>query len=270
LEKTSIYKKLLTVIDEVKRIPKNGYNSFHKYHYVTESDLTESIRPILAKAGLVFLPPSVLEQEKIEVTKVVNGKEEKDYFTKVKMEFTLADAETGEVIKSIFWGEGQDKGDKGLYKAYTGATKYFLMKTFLIATGDDPEEEAPKNTTTTTKTTQGKQSYKKPQQQYNKQSQTAQQQTTQQPTQPQQNKQQPQASGIQRKRFFAIAGKKQISDKQQKAIIYFYTGKDSRAVVTEIEYQQINEVLDKATIAEINHTVAAAVQKKQAAKGGAA
>jgi len=112
----------------VNRVPKNGYNSFHKYNYATESDLTESIRPILFESGLAFFS-TVLEQER-------DGE-----FTKVKMEFTLADIETGETLKSTFWGEGQDKGDKGLYKAYTGATKYFLMKTFLIPTGDDPEAD---------------------------------------------------------------------------------------------------------------------------------
>lgn len=122
----SIFTKIAKVMSEVSRVPKNGYNSFHKYNYATESDLTESIRSLLFDAKLAFFS-SVLEQDR-------NGE-----FTKVKMEFTLADTETGETIKSVYWGEGQDKGDKGLYKAYTGATKYFLMKTFLIPTGDDPE-----------------------------------------------------------------------------------------------------------------------------------
>lgn len=122
----SIYSKILQVMKEVEKVPKNGYNQFHKYYYATESDLTESIRPILIDAGLAFFA-TVLDQSR------------EGEFTKVKMEFTLADTETGETLKSIFWGEGQDKGDKGLYKAYTGATKYFLMKTFLIPTGDDPE-----------------------------------------------------------------------------------------------------------------------------------
>jgi|SRR5690606_16106923 len=122
----SIYSKILQVMKEVEKVPKNGYNQFHKYYYATESDLTESIRPILIDAGLAFFA-TVLDQKR------------EGEFTKVKMEFTLADTETGETLKSIFWGEGQDKGDKGLYKAYTGATKYFLMKTFLIPTGDDPE-----------------------------------------------------------------------------------------------------------------------------------
>jgi hypothetical protein len=124
----SIFSKIGKVMSQVSRVPKNGYNSFHKYNYATESDLTESIRPILQEAGLAFFS-SVLEQDR-------DGE-----FTKVKMEFTLADIETGEVLKSTYWGEGQDKGDKGLYKAYTGATKYFLMKTFLIPTGDDPEAD---------------------------------------------------------------------------------------------------------------------------------
>lgn len=125
----SIYSKILQVMKEVEKVPKNGYNQFHKYYYATESDLTESIRPILIDAGLAFFA-TVLEQSR------------EGEFTKVKMEFTLADTETGETLKSIFWGEGQDKGDKGLYKAYTGATKYFLMKTFLIPTGDDPEGDS--------------------------------------------------------------------------------------------------------------------------------
>lgn len=125
----NIYKKIGEVMSKVSRVPKNGYNSFHKYNYATESDLTESIRPILQESGLAFFS-NVLEQDR-------DGE-----FTKVKMEFTLADIETGEILTSTYWGEGQDKGDKGLYKAYTGATKYFLMKTFLIPTGDDPEADS--------------------------------------------------------------------------------------------------------------------------------
>jgi hypothetical protein len=125
-ESKSIYSKISKVMSQVNRVPKNGFNKFHKYAYATESDLTESIRPILIEARLAFFS-TVLEQTR------------EGEFTKVKMEFTLADLDTGETLKSTYWGEGQDKGDKGLYKAYTGATKYFLMKTFLIPTGDDPE-----------------------------------------------------------------------------------------------------------------------------------
>lgn len=122
----SLYQKMAQVMNQVSRVPKQGYNSFHKYYYATESDLSENIRPILHDAGLAFFT-QVLDQSR------------EGEFSKVKMEFSLVDVDTGEKITSVFWGEGQDKGDKGLYKAYTGATKYFFMKTFLIPTGDDPE-----------------------------------------------------------------------------------------------------------------------------------
>src|SRR5262249_31856915 len=38
-------------------------------------------------------------------------------------------------------GEGLDGGDKAPYKAMTGALKYALLQSFLLATGDDPEDE---------------------------------------------------------------------------------------------------------------------------------
>jgi hypothetical protein len=49
------------------------------------------------------------------------------------------DGVTGETLDYPWMGWGVDPGDKGGYKAITGAEKYFLMKTFLIPTGDDPE-----------------------------------------------------------------------------------------------------------------------------------
>ncbi len=51
-------------------------------------------------------------------------------------------APDGSSVKNTAAGEGLDQnGDKGTYKAITGATKYFLLKLFLIPTGDDPETD---------------------------------------------------------------------------------------------------------------------------------
>lgn len=138
-DRAMLYRKIAKVTAEVKRIPKNGRNSFHNYNYATESDITDGLRDLLNDNGLAFLPPSVLEYERNETVKK-NG-DKGDDLTRVKMQFEIACTETGEVYSSILWGEGQDSGDKGFYKAYTGAVKYFLMKTFLIATGDDPEQD---------------------------------------------------------------------------------------------------------------------------------
>ena len=49
--------------------------------------------------------------------------------------------ETGEEIESRFTGYAEDNNDKAIYKATTGANKYFYLKFFGIATEDDPERE---------------------------------------------------------------------------------------------------------------------------------
>jgi len=63
------------------------------------------------------------------------------WLTTVKLEVRFVDADSGEQYTSYFYGDGYDKTDKGLYKAITGALKYALLKTFLVATGDDPEKD---------------------------------------------------------------------------------------------------------------------------------
>ena len=60
-----------------------------------------------------------------------------------KLKFILTDVDTGYWEETVITGEGIDKGDKAGYKAYTGAVKYYLANTFLVATGDDPEKDSP-------------------------------------------------------------------------------------------------------------------------------
>lgn len=199
-DKKTIYAKIAKVMSQVERVPKNGYNNFHKYEYATESDLTEAIRPILQEAGLAFFS-TVIEQER-------DGE-----FTKAKMEFTLADVETGETLTSTYWGEGQDKGDKGLYKAYTGAVKYFLMKTFLIPTGDDPEADE----------------QQKPQ--------------GQQP--PQSRQQKKQLSDKQVKRLYAIANSSGFTTEDVKKVLMKDYNKTQAADLTKQEYEEICDRLQK-------------------------
>lgn len=129
-----LFKKIASVLGDVGYVQKKGWNSFHKYHYVTEADLVDAVRVKLA-AQNVALIPSVEAINERPVSKGV--------VTTVTMAFTFVDGDTGAIFKATWAGQGEDPSDKGLYKAYTGAVKYFLMKTFLIATGDDPESEPP-------------------------------------------------------------------------------------------------------------------------------
>jgi hypothetical protein len=134
--------KLADVMAAVSRIPKNGWNDFHKYHYATEADIADAIRGELASRH-VCLVPSV---ESYEIREIPSKKAEKDsrFVTFLSMTFTFEDGETGQRIEKRWLGAGEDSGDKGVYKAMTGAEKYFLLKTFLIPTGDDPEKDEKK------------------------------------------------------------------------------------------------------------------------------
>lgn len=126
-------KKILKVLEAVERVPKKGYNSFNKYNYVMEADLLDYIRPLMVKYGIIF----GFDVEEIKTEPCGKG-----IIAYAKCRFSLVNSENPtERVESVVWGSGYDTQDKGLYKAYTGATKYFLMKSNLISTGDDPEKD---------------------------------------------------------------------------------------------------------------------------------
>ncbi|WP_424236400.1 ERF family protein [Bhargavaea ginsengi] len=137
-QQRSLVKKLAKVMSEVKYIQKRGYNQFHKYSYATESDVSDKVREVLAEQNVMMIP-SVTDLQSREHQ---NRRGAVEYIATVTMEFTFIDGDSGEEIKFTVPGEGQDAGDKAVYKAMTGAQKYALMKAFMIPTGDDPEADS--------------------------------------------------------------------------------------------------------------------------------
>jgi len=75
------------------------------------------------------------------------GRSEAERVARVIMSYSFEDVDTAEAVTIKVAGEGQDAGDKAPYKAMTGALKYALLQSFLLATGDDPEEERSRPTT---------------------------------------------------------------------------------------------------------------------------
>lgn len=148
--------KLAKVLGEIHTIPKEGTNEHYGYKYVLEDTLTNQIRPIMAKWGISL----VFGAEKVEDLAGgydVEGKGQ-GYWTRVWCRFTLFDCD-GHEFSVLCPGEGTDSHhpDKALYKAMTGATKYFLYKTFLVSTGDEPErDDSPDTTIKKTKKQSGK------------------------------------------------------------------------------------------------------------------
>lgn len=124
--------KLAAVMGAVGRIPKRGHNDFHDYNYATEADIVEAIRTELSTRN-VMLIPGIKGHQREPVG------DKGSTLTTLSMTFTFLDGDSEEKIERDWIGFGDDKLDKGGYKAMTGAEKYFLLKTFLIPTGDDPE-----------------------------------------------------------------------------------------------------------------------------------
>jgi hypothetical protein len=131
---SNLASKLAKILGAVGWIPKLGWNDFHKYHYTREQDIVEAVRHLLSEAG-VFVFTSIESIERRE-----RGKDA--IITTVKVKHTFVDGDSGETFPVFSAGDGEDKGDKGIYKAFTGAMKYFLLKSFLMPTGDDPERDA--------------------------------------------------------------------------------------------------------------------------------
>lgn len=116
-------------------LKKGATNDFDKYNYFSEAQYKELFTELFSSYDLE-LTPNEVSYEMFEGTeKQANGRN-------VKFEFKLTDIETGFYETSFVTGEGIDKGDKAGYKADTGALKYYLANTFMVATGDDPDKES--------------------------------------------------------------------------------------------------------------------------------
>jgi len=133
----SLVLKLAEVMGEVERVAKRGRNEFHKYDYATEADIVQAVRGGLSARGIMLTPN--IESVEFAAVKTSGGKDER--LCTVSVMFVFEDGHTGETHQFKMIGQGQDGGDKGFYKALTGATKYAVLKQFLISTGDDPEHE---------------------------------------------------------------------------------------------------------------------------------
>lgn len=122
------------VMGEISEVPKSGRNEHYNYDYATESDVTRTLRPLLAEQGLA-LWVSVVSTES-EMVQVSSG-EARHWI--VTLDVTLANEEG--YVTTRWRGESIDTGDKGVNKAYTAAIKYWALKTFLISSGDDDSEQ---------------------------------------------------------------------------------------------------------------------------------
>lgn len=133
----NLKQKLAEVRRRICYIQKRGHNERFNYSYVTAADIAGAVGDALAELEVVVIP----RLESISHENISPNQGYPDRLTRVVMTYTFMDVNSAEELTVKMPGEGRDPGDKGPYKAMTGALKYALLQSFLIATGDDPEDE---------------------------------------------------------------------------------------------------------------------------------
>ena len=132
--KKELYKKILAVQKVLEPLEKTGWNDFQKYNYSTAGDVLLPVQRACNEQGLIVIADCI--ESKIEPGRA-----------SVVIRLTIVDTETGESLSVTAPGYSEDfsykdnrpNGDKAVYKAITGATKYAIRSCFCLPSDDDPE-----------------------------------------------------------------------------------------------------------------------------------
>ena len=132
--KNELYKKILAVQKVLEPLEKTGWNDFQKYNYSTAGDVLLPVQRACNEQGLIVIADCI--ESKIEPGRA-----------SVVVRLTIVDTETGESLSVTAPGYSEDfsykdnrpNGDKAVYKAITGATKYAVRSCFCLPSDDDPE-----------------------------------------------------------------------------------------------------------------------------------
>lgn len=132
-ERAALFAKLARVMGKLNDLPQDAFNNYHKYHYTSAKTVLSAIRKAMSEENIAVIP---------NVVQVVT--EGKLYI--VTYEFTFVCGDTGSTYTTTWYGEAQNvnrsgRDDKALNKCATTAQKYFLLKTFLVGTGDEPDAD---------------------------------------------------------------------------------------------------------------------------------
>ena len=134
----SVFKKLHQVQAATRSLAANteGQTGAAKYNYVSGAKLLGVIRPLMDKLGLI-LTQEVVDIKNEPISYMTRNGEKTEMFTTAHLRFTWVDTEDGSQLANDFYANGMNAWDKGLGSALTYAERYYLMKTFHIATDED-------------------------------------------------------------------------------------------------------------------------------------
>lgn len=139
MEKLNLYQKLLVIQKKINGLGKDKKSN--TYSYVTGDKVLGEIKPLMNELGLILKQEVLsIHNERMDYKTGIGTAYEKpksEILSKVMMQFTWIDTETGDKDVNLFGANGQNDWEKGLGSALTYAERYFLLKFFHIATDED-------------------------------------------------------------------------------------------------------------------------------------
>lgn len=135
----SLYTKMARIMGKIGTLEKDKRNDFHRYEYASDQVVYTAVRQQLAAEGLALFA----SMTNVTQDRYTNAKQKELWHTVATFEFVIVDGESGETYTCTWQAEAQGDDDKGINKCATAALKYWLLKTFVIPTGDDPDGDQP-------------------------------------------------------------------------------------------------------------------------------
>jgi len=145
----NLYQRQARVMADVELVVKRGQTQFgERFKYAKIDDVMAALRPSMARHGLVVeFDVDIAHSSRSEYGATKSGTMQWLHTVWVNLELVNADA-PDDRRSCLMVGEGIDTGDKGVGKALSYAYKNFLLKTFLLPSGDEADNEAFDSSTT--------------------------------------------------------------------------------------------------------------------------
>lgn len=129
--------KIAEAMDAIGGVEKKGRNERQNYPYLRAADVAKAFRHELFKRGVIL----IANEKNLQHEMVETNSGGKMRFVTLTIEYTLQDElEKSEPVQAF--GQAMDAGDKALWKAKTGALKYYLRGLGILPDEkDDPEAD---------------------------------------------------------------------------------------------------------------------------------
>jgi hypothetical protein len=138
---SALHAAIAQVMSALERLPKTGRNREQGYAFARDADVLDAVRQRMGAAGITL----VQELEALEREERPTRGGGSMVVATATFWFILTHAPSGERERYRFVGVGADSGDKWFTKASTSAEKYFLMRLFLLSSGEDPDASSPES-----------------------------------------------------------------------------------------------------------------------------